>query len=905
MVTIVRGNAFTLRIPLTVIRTAADGTQIEEAWLPTEELRAYAISAARRTSLAVTVEGSTLVSAVPSDHLITGTYDIEVTDRNVRSRRQNQIRIVETTDQAEQIIPPTDFAIEAVVLSQTSFSDTTHSAGSTGGGGEGIDNVARQMANAASTAATEAKQIAETANTNATEALTQTEGIGEDVEELKIRVGYLELTGGGGGTGEGGSGSGIDTTARETAEEAKATATEALNTAAEAKGNAETAVDIAETAIANAATAAERAQQALDRPIEDITAREATEQNAENIALLAERVETLENAEDSDTDSGADDTSDIEARAIGSFRETSDEYYTNYQPLNLNGQAIDAKPIRVPRDIASELNDREFSCVMFDDAIEFNDTMNITNMENGTIGEYFTPSGHFLAVTERAHVYEARYDSETKVMHCRQLSDRNYGYYADGSVFDPTDAAGENYDVMKLLPEYWYKGVNDMKNQRKYFFISSLDREPRSTANNIRRAALSTLLTETNAAVLIDAATGGTHSTTYSPTNNVYTFEVEGMKQVRFPGVNSDTLGAVFLDAENKVVSTFNMHVTHEYFDFIDGQYVFCDIPEGAKSIAFTAPAGYDTEEAIAVDSTEIEAIEPDWVHTRKRLVGVYGLTVDAQGMPRSISGKVTTRGNGKQVTSTEWTYDSDGNPTNTTPPSTLNYTMADFINLCHLRGEGYQSIDYEMSKDIANLAYATVGDRDIQAQCGVGSQYGYTTGTLNKYGNITRHPDNLSAQTGNLILGLQYFVACNYEWMDNVVENAPSFTKYKQDQYPTATNVSGYPIDAVWHLYDPTTKTERAVQGAGERNGYCIARVRFGKYCDVIASRVSKLNQFVSHYADGQNYTAQTARAVLRSGFNANAFGGLAYAHANYASSYSSSYCGARLAFQGEIEIA
>ena len=56
--------------------------------------------------------------------------------------------------------------------------------------------------------------------------------------------------------------------------------------------------------------------------------------------------------------------------------------------------------------------------------------------------------------------------------------------------------------------------------------------------------------------------------------------------------------------------------------------------------------------------------------------------------------------------------------------------------------------------------------------------------------------------------------------------------------------------------------------------------------------------------YTDAHYYTADRCRCVGRSNFNANAVGGLVFASANYAFSYSYTSLAARLAFRGKILI-
>lgn len=217
------------------------------------------------------------------------------------------------------------------------------------------------------------------------------------------------------------------------------------------------------------------------------------------------------------------------------------------------------------------------------------------------------------------------------------------------------------------------------------------------------------------------------------------------------------------------------------------------------------------------------------------------------------------------------------------------------------MRGPGFHAIDYEMSKDVANLVMALVGDRDIQAQCGYGCGSDYITGSnnFNSFGNITRRYSG--SNIGNIIFGIQNFVACCYEWMDNVAVNVQSYLQFKKNK--RVENASD-PIDAIWHIYNPITGAERTVQGINQ-SGYCIGRVKFGRYCDVIASRVTSDNsKWNQNYSDGQWYSHSRGRVVGRAYYNANAVGGLVYANANYASSYSYTSYGSRLAFSGKIVI-
>ncbi len=548
----------------------------------------------------------------------------------------------------------------------------------------------------------------------------------------------------------------------------------------------------------------------------------------------------------------------------------------------------------------------EYTMVEFDDTKE--DPQNITNLENGTTGDDYQPSGHISKILSAFVPLTGQLNTETGKWEGKRMSGNNYQQLADGTSFDYKDSNVEGNDAMMRIPHLWYKGINDYKNQKKYIAWSSLTREPLSTATKVTRKTLLDTLWKENKCLIMSAITEGDSTLltsgvmTDTSSYNTYRMDVSGMKQVRWPGVNSSNIGACFLDSEGVIISKFSMSVGSS--DFAVGEYIFTDVPEGAVEFVFTTPTGVAlTAEAIAVDSPDIEAIEPDWVESDPCLCGIYEASVDSLNKLRSLSNVQVRVGTGTSTTSLDWTYDTDGNPT-ATPTSALSYTCKDFQNLARLRGDGYQLIDYEMSKLVALLFFSMSGTRDGQYYCGYGRGSGGTTGYLDSIGNSTSIQYKATSGQGNKVLGLEGFMACTVEWMDMVAVNVPTYAQAYKDQMPP--NPTTYPIDAVWHIYDPIRKTERTVQGLTTGWGYNVERMRHGRYCDIIASKFTADNsKWVTHYTDGQYYSASRCRVVYRSTFSADANGGLVFANASNASSSSNARYGSRLAFRGEIKIA
>lgn len=554
------------------------------------------------------------------------------------------------------------------------------------------------------------------------------------------------------------------------------------------------------------------------------------------------------------------------------------------------------------------IHQAQYTMIVQDDTTSQRD--NVKNLDNNTgygTEDDYAPSGHITKILDARIPVMGRLNNGN--MECVKLSKSNYTKLLDGTTYNVSYYLNNDYDAFMYEPRYWYKGINDFKNEKKYTAFSSLSHEPLSSANVIRRSLLSALTPMESMVLSMSAITENV--STLEDTGvlqsrndyNVYQYDVEGMKQVRWPGLNNSYFGVCFLDAEGVIISKYAFSNNSNDFDFDEslGDYLFINVPDGAKTFVFTTRNTNGAKEVIAVDSLEVEAIEPDWVEHKPCLGAIYEASViDASKQLRSMTGQTVKVGTGTATTWTGWKYFTNGklntdlNNGGNVPMSgdSLNYTCKDFQNLAYMRGEGYQLFDYEMSKDVALLTMAKVGDRDGQRKFGTGKSAGGSTGYMDSIG---AGDSTYASGAGNKVLGYESFMACTYEWMDRVAVNVIS---YKSALAGRMNPVSGDPVDAVWHIYDPESDTERTVQGLTV-SGQTVARTRHGRYCDVIASKFTGESNFSSHYADGQYYTASTCRVVGRSSLSASAFGGLVYSSAYIASSFSSSDLGSRLAFR------
>ena len=515
----------------------------------------------------------------------------------------------------------------------------------------------------------------------------------------------------------------------------------------------------------------------------------------------------------------------------------------------------------------------EYTMIEFDDTVA--DSANITNLDNKTGYEYnktYIPSGHINKILSQRHRVLAKKTAAKEVTIC-QLHDEDSNYYADSAntnTATPANLKGSEGNVMLYEPHYWYKGVNDLLNKKKYSLYSSNENCPSSSGEYVK-------LTESELSKKIgygirsavDYTTLETAETAVSA-NTIYYADVKGYKQVRYPGISSALYGAVLLDENNNVVK--RMKATSEN-GIINGMYLFTSIPENAVRLAFTfVNTGADFDYVLLTKSDRLEAIEPDWVESEACLIGVYEAYLK-DDLLHSISGVI----------------------------STGNISTDDFKVYAHNCGEGFQLIDWEMHKNVGNLFFAKYGERDSQGICGYGSEtYQRSNGNTNICGmnDTFAKPDDPTAksaytwddkQEGTIknvsspsVMGYENWQGNKLEWMEK------AYYCHKSVDYKYT-----------FELPDGSTRTIPSVRVSGSYL-YPISVIH-GRYMDTICAREGASS--TTHYHDATYQQASTARVVARSYGNANASGGVSFANSSDGSAYVYASGGSRLAFRGKIK--
>lgn len=559
-------------------------------------------------------------------------------------------------------------------------------------------------------------------------------------------------------------------------------------------------------------------------------------------------------------------TTNTRCKLVGNYKLTKyldEEVYAKY------AERFDELNIRQP----------QYTMIEFDDTVP--DDANISNLDNETgykFGNTYQTSAHISVIRRNRHRVLGKLKSEGKMVIC-QLHDEDSNYYADAEVAvsgTPAKLDSTEGDVYIYEPHYWYKGINDYLNNKKYSCFSSNEEMPDRPECKV--IGYDEIESEKNVREGYKLTVGRQHlDDAYSQDSNYLVCKVNvfGYKKVRFPTVlGTSMIGSCFTDSGKNVVK--DVFVESLNNRFVNGMYIICDVPEGATELNFTIHKYAEFDCVVLSNSDKIEDMEPDWVEHEPCLVAVFEACTIGTKLYSAATGNA----------------------------SVGSLTQSDFIYYAKQRG--LQLIDWEMHKDIANLFFAFYGRRDSQDQCGYGQSTEQrnigTTALLGMQDTISYNSDGGAHQTsnawyvrpnedGNNVYSLIYNTNCmgyenlygnKYEWLSGV--SLPNTNT--QEQYKLLIEMP-----------DGSTRKVKS----GTVSGYCTGMYH-QKYMDIVGVHSQK-GSSTTYYCDEFNVSNAANRVVCRSFFNSYAFGGVSYANCGVDSSSSYTYIGSRLAFRGEIE--
>ena len=559
-------------------------------------------------------------------------------------------------------------------------------------------------------------------------------------------------------------------------------------------------------------------------------------------------------------------TTNTRCKLVGNYKLTKyldEEVYAKY------AERFDELNIRQP----------QYTMIEFDDTVP--DDANISNLDNETgykFGNTYQTSAHISVIRRNRHRVLGKLKSEGKMVIC-QLHDEDSNYYADAEVAasgTPAKLDSTEGDVYIYEPHYWYKGINDYLNNKKYSCFSSNEEMPDRPECKV--IGYDEIESEKNVREGYKLTVGRQHlDDAYSQDSNYLVCKVNvfGYKKVRFPTVlGTSMIGSCFTDSGKNVVK--DVFVDSLNNRFVNGMYIICDVPEGATELNFTIHKYAEFDCVVLSNSDKIEDMEPDWVEHEPCLVAVFEAC--------TIGSKLYSAATGNA--------------------SVVSLTQSDFIYYAKQRG--LQLIDWEMHKDIANLFFAFYGRRDSQDQCGYGQSTEQrnigTTALLGMQDTISYNSDGGAHQTSNAwyvrpnedgknVYSLIYNTNCmgyenlygdKYEWLSGV--SLPNTNT--QEQYKLLIEMP-----------DGSTRKVKS----GTVSGYCTGMYH-QKYMDIVGVHSQK-GSSTTYYCDEFNVSNAANRVVCRSYNYSFASGGVSCAHCGIDSSSSYAYIGSRLAFRGEIE--
>ncbi|MFT4072824.1 MAG: CotH kinase family protein [Dysgonamonadaceae bacterium] len=338
------------------------------------------------------------------------------------------------------------------------------------------------------------------------------------------------------------------------------------------------------------------------------------------------------------------------------------------------------------------------------------DPASFTNLDNNTgygTGNDYVVSGHIKSILSGIFRFLGKQTSKTTMTYY-PLHNENSNYFADAtSITDATAAetTGAMGDVFTYFPHFWYKGITDYKNGIDYFLYSKGTTAP--GYKGVVTDVTPTLLQE-NSALTTGKSTIAQALTSSITNYAVYRVSVSGYKSVRFqPNFLNPAYCSYFTDANGNVVEQIQVEAapTVSSIGFVDGMNYIKAVPTEAVYLYFTFYTNNTTLLGVRLtDGISLFDME-DWVEHKEVSISSYFISMGTNYYV-SMSGKTPTSGQ----------------------PS------ANDAIVSGLSDRGMYALDYDMYKDIANLAILKYGTHEMTKRTGIFSSLS-TTGLSDKIG--------------------------------------------------------------------------------------------------------------------------------------------------------------------------
>lgn len=374
---------------------------------------------------------------------------------------------------------------------------------------------------------------------------------------------------------------------------------------------------------------------------------------------------------------------------------------------------------------------------------------------------------------------------------------------------------GSQGDIFIYEPEYWYKGVNDILNKKKYYLFASGEAPKRPQVEVITHNQIEALGRRSRGfACKVGLALNS--ALAQNTEMSAMQVSVKGYRRVRCQYITSPYQeGVAFFDKVGNYLS--GRVVTTAEGLGSDGDYIILDVPERAETLCFTVNnAFFDTEGFVVLSKGDkLEDMEPEWVHHKPRLVGALHNS--------SRSGKLGS-------------FYAGG----ASEEPTLGLSAEQLRSI--LSARGLRLLSYETHKDIINLAFVKYGTKNFS------QIVGYTAdrnGWAHYQGILLRSGMQDTSRVGDVE---GYY---RIEGNANIRENSDNITKAMGYERLTGGPYPMYLDGAVsgsyWRDVDKSAiRSEEITDDEGERRqlGFarchidnCVMRIVHGKRMDIFPS--------------------------------------------------------------------
>ena len=565
----------------------------------------------------------------------------------------------------------------------------------------------------------------------------------------------------------------------------------------------------------------------------------------------------------------------------------------------------------------------KYTCYSISTSIS--DSFKLSNHDNKTgylYGVSYEPSGHSEKIFENSPMYACDYSRSKKLLTAKELDD-SIEKYKDGSVFDLSK------NVLKLIPTYWYKGVEDVLNKRQNIYIAY--KKPDDVSRTIINEKKSEELFYGKTTYASDAVAGNDirQVNKYDDSScETALFNTEDYDFIRVDVSKSqEPFGCIFADDEYKIISTTGDDASYNF----DGvEYVIFDVPSNAKYALITKLL----EKTIygCVGKTN-ECVE-EWIERKEFFCGAE-MCIDTTNKNDSIyvlsqTGLMSNSADTNKLAS--WDLDENFVPKTTSMPSDIRWEIfGDWIYRARSIGYGWNIMDYESYKDLVLLWVCYTGS--------VSSKAYYTSG-FNSTKSVLYVPNNYSAEKTNKLWkyrsfkGIKYFPSFAEVHVDGILFGVSSYNKSEKNSFKVPSSeindnrqnvsIKNFATKEERNLslaaLNPLiTSTSITAEFSSNFKNLWVNDIRFGRYCDILPRSVVSTetgargccysggagsSEFVNCVKAGFYAQGYYATSIASANTNCDIFGINAEPIAKNANTVWPAYGGYRLCYYGDYEI-